>query len=418
MDSKIVVKAFPASNGESFLIKCIGENVTNILVDCGFISTAKEIENELNSLRENEEKLDLIILTHIDNDHINGARHLLESYLSNHQFDLGEIWHNDYFKMLKLEECGMIDLIEENIEILKRIYQKKYPKEPNIFFEKDVGYKSANLLTEILAKEPIAQKLNKSFDFNAVFTENNSNIKIVEFNSEVTITILGPTKKILKDLLNEWNNYLKNKGFQGEITDNINIAKAFEMHYVNCRNEIRKIKESNCSSKIEIEQLLNFHDYDTDLVNRSSISFILDFYDMRLLFMGDSSPLDYEETIKCFNKTLSCNKSNFDLIKVPHHGSKKNWSTEIMNLVYASDYLISTNSTIHRHPDLESIIKIICCQKEHKCLHFNYKPRKIISFLEKYNLKRNNDYLIKYKNSVASDKGILVIPVNKEKKNE
>ena len=37
MESNVEVKVFPASNGESILIKLYGEKNTNILIDCGYI---------------------------------------------------------------------------------------------------------------------------------------------------------------------------------------------------------------------------------------------------------------------------------------------------------------------------------------------------------------------------------------------
>lgn len=69
--SKMIIKCFPADYGDCILVTiCNATEKYNILIDCGFTNTYNMyVKNEL----ENLKALDLLVLTHIDIDHIQGA---------------------------------------------------------------------------------------------------------------------------------------------------------------------------------------------------------------------------------------------------------------------------------------------------------------------------------------------------------
>ena len=68
--SKIYIKAFPAKNGDSFLIRYSGYN---ILIDCGYKDTFDTfIKPELEKIQKEGEILNRLIITHLDEDHIQG----------------------------------------------------------------------------------------------------------------------------------------------------------------------------------------------------------------------------------------------------------------------------------------------------------------------------------------------------------
>ena len=76
---KIQIDMFEAGNGDSFLVKCIGNIHTNMLFDFGYSSTYKKhIEKHLKNMSDRKEKLDLVVVTHIDQDHISGGVRFFE----------------------------------------------------------------------------------------------------------------------------------------------------------------------------------------------------------------------------------------------------------------------------------------------------------------------------------------------------
>jgi hypothetical protein len=63
----------------------------------------------------------------------------------------------------------------------------------------------------------------------------------------------------------------------------------------------------------------------------------------------------------------------FDAIKLSHHGSLRNTSPELLNLIDSPRYFISSNGERHNHPDVE-VIKAIVDRPTHlhRNLYFNY----------------------------------------------
>lgn len=395
----IEIKAFPASNGESILIKLYGSSITNILIDCGYVSTTKFIIKEIEKIKNNHQKLDLIILTHLDNDHINGARNIL-NYLIEKEIDVGEIWYNDYLKILdnyKSEE-GIPDNMKSLINSLALVESKD---ESETSMKEKVGYNSAVCVSEYLLKDELYSKWNGSFNQKSVCIDE-SKIKTAQFN-DVIIKVLGPSKSILESVLNDWEDYLT-QYLTGEVkVKNVTVAKAFEKYFLALRNIDKKIEKSKCSPD-DINDMLNYEDYDTDIINRSSITIIIEFKDNKLLFLGDSSPLDIQEEIENY---LKDNTNEFKLVKVSHHGSKNNLSKKMIEMIDCKNYLISTNGKKFKHPDVEAIAKILYLGNNEKKIYFNYKPTEIIDTLTL--LKKNlSDYIV-YENEDINDENILEI---------
>nr|WP_228725629.1 MBL fold metallo-hydrolase [Klebsiella quasipneumoniae] len=69
---------YPAQNGDAFLLST---GRTNILIDGGYASTFYSyIQKDLEELAAKNACLNLVIITHIDADHIGGIICLLASY--------------------------------------------------------------------------------------------------------------------------------------------------------------------------------------------------------------------------------------------------------------------------------------------------------------------------------------------------
>lgn len=396
MENNILVKAFKACNGESILVKLKGKKNTNILIDTGYISTYEEIKKELIKIKKDREKLDLLILTHIDNDHINGARKILKDYLEDEVCEIDEIWYNDYFKIFSLlskdDEGNFINL---NSELLNKLCKNEYPCDPYKIGEEEVGFKEANIISDYLLNEKVKEKLNKSFGGNAII-RGSTPIKYI--NEEVKITIIGPREEILLELIKEWNDYLNENGYVGTVKKNPILTKAFELFYINNIDFIEtEYGNRECSSEFDINKLIQYEEHDNKLINRSSISLIIEFDNKKMLFLGDSSPKDYDDIIDDIRIQEKCDKLVFDLIKVSHHGSKKNTSRKFIENTIGKKYLICTNGSMHMHPDLETIIKIIGLQEENKKLIFNYYLDHVDIFIkynrlnEKYSFETNLD---------------------------
>jgi beta-lactamase superfamily II metal-dependent hydrolase len=103
--------------------------------------------------------------------------------------------------------------------------------------------------------------------------------------------------------------------------------------------------------------------------NGSSIAFLAEFDGKSCLFAADAFP---EVLVESIANGLNRKRLRVDAFKLAHHGSKANSSPELLELVRADRYLISTNGSIFDHPDPETIARILTKKKGDVELWFNY----------------------------------------------
>lgn len=94
----ITVKLYRANAGDAFLLSFGNEQNVNIMVDMGYVSTYNSyIERDLLNLNKENRCLDLLIITHIDRDHIRGALAFFKKNgLISNIIKVNEVWHNSY----------------------------------------------------------------------------------------------------------------------------------------------------------------------------------------------------------------------------------------------------------------------------------------------------------------------------------
>lgn len=157
-------------------------------------------------------------------------------------------------------------------------------------------------------------------------------------------TILSPDKSNLEELIHKW-----------PAEDESGETSAAETDY---SLSLKEIWEQDRFKS------------DPSVYNGSSIAFILESDGTTMLFLGDAHDevvtrnlrmLGYKET----------NKLNVDLVKISHHGSQYNTSSELLSLMTAQNFVISTNGRKHGLPNKRTIARILDAS-DGKIL-FNYK---------------------------------------------
>ncbi|EID4391952.1 MBL fold metallo-hydrolase [Vibrio vulnificus] len=108
----------------------------------------------------------------------------------------------------------------------------------------------------------------------------------------------------------------------------------------------------------------------SDIINASSISFIVKYEGKAALFLSDTIP-------EVITNNLN-GKTKFDVVKVSHHGSKHNTSMELLKKIDCNNFIISTNGPrSYGHPNADTISRLILSCINHgysECnLIFNYQ---------------------------------------------
>ena len=325
------VKFLQAGNGDSILLSFNdGEKNRNILIDGGVEETYfsnstglyGELEPEIDLIRKKNEVIDLLILTHIDNDHICGLLKLFE--LDDNAFELVK---NVWFNSGKLIAQNFNESENTDLRVGLRIYS-----------DPQTGVHEAIEFEDYLEKKAI---WNKKLIIQGQKLEQHG----------VKIEILSPNEAQLKRLLKEYK----------KVTGNNTYTAAKENDW---RTNIKDFIEEESKSNFKFTQ-------DNSVKNGSSISFILSIKDKHFLFLGDSHPNGVVKQLKtlgyCKDKQLEV-----EFIKVSHHGSKANTNRELLEIVKTDNYIISTDSSVYNHPNKRTIARILNVNPD-AIFHFNYE---------------------------------------------
>lgn len=363
---------YPAKNGDCFLISLGKENRKHILIDCGYADTYHDfLKKDLEELKKMDEKINLFILTHIDEDHILGAIEFIEENNESQIIEIEEIWYNCYRHLQIHENQGSISDKEKRILQREIALGESYIRRESLseISKSEVSVKQGSTLGALLLKG--GYNWNSSFEGKAV---SQNNIEKIELGN-IMINILSPNNEKLEILKKKWLKELTNKKWNFNITEDRLFDDAFEFILLMYEEELMiDKKEVSLEEITAIETLQNIVQQkvnaDNSPTNGASIAICINYEGKNLLFLADGHPDILYESIH------NLGVKEFDLVKVPHHGSRKNMTIKLAEVLKSNRFLISTNGNKHTHPDLESLARLIYMNKDmNKELYFNYETK-------------------------------------------
>jgi hypothetical protein len=261
-------------------------------------------------------KLDLAILSHIDNDHIVGLLDLLaalEEDVANGgtpRVTIRGLWHNSFQQAL--DPDGEIGQRLQTLMTMAGSASVAMPLAADAFF----GVKEGNRL-RILAKK-LKLPVNQGFANDLVMLETAT--QAIKFGP-LTLRVLGPNQANLDGLRVEWLKWLS-KTEQKMASDPQTMANS-----------------------------------DKSIPNLSSIVLLAECDKKTLLLTGDArsdhifSGLDQAGL-------LTDGKLHVDVMKVAHHGSDRDHTPAFFKAVTADRYVISANGR-YDNPDLKTLQWIV-----------------------------------------------------------
>lgn len=303
---KLIIKMLEAFNGDCFLISLEDdEAIKNIVVDGGISKTyIRELHSEIKLIESKEHDIDLMLITHVDDDHIGGIISFFED---------DEIKKN----IVKRVVYNSAVTISKHLNVK---YDSSREIEINKISEREMSYKQGKTLErELLKYDLLEHKVIKALD------------KIYLGNAR--LTILSPREDDIVRLHNKWERETSDK---------------------------KKASSSGNDYKKSIRCLLKEDKYSKDesIVNRSSISFLLEYGDFKILMLADSRSDIITKSLNDLGYTKN-NKLIADYVKLPHHGSKNNLNYDLLEIIDCKKFIISTDGSIFNHPDKITLARIL-----------------------------------------------------------
>ncbi|GLQ31375.1 ComEC/Rec2 family competence protein [Litoribrevibacter albus] len=312
---ELIITSFEAKYGDAFLIEEHDSNI-RFLVDCGFKLTYKHhIKKRINSV-------DFIILTHSDEDHINGVFPLINDYPE--KFTLNKIYVNSPESIQVPRTNGVIS-IRQAKDLINLLQDKELP------------------FGGLMQGQTIRASKNLSLD------------------------IISPTKTELDSYYKKYNS---------EVAD---VPQNTKGTNISLNSATKSVAEW-------ANQPDSFPKKSDDIANASSIAFILNFRDKKILFLADSHP----EVISDYllkQGFSSKQKATFDYIKLSHHGSSKSISKQLLSMISCNNFIISTNGgkAKSKHPSVETIAKLATLVDRNSNEEINFYFNHSISAIETRN---------------------------------
>ncbi|WP_455795495.1 MBL fold metallo-hydrolase [Clostridium butyricum] len=387
---KIYVKSYQADKGDCFLVKY---DEISILVDTGTSLPDKLIE-DLSLMNKEGKNLQLLILTHIDTDHIGGAIELVEKNV----IQIENIWYNGYKQVFDIESELESKIGSDKTQLVLNEIIKTNSRTSEKEIQYEAGYSEAKSLEEILFKNKI--KINEQFEGKKILSGMDYN-----YNEDISFYFLSPTQEILDKLKEKWNDELQEYDCYVLDRDIINMPKAFEF-YFSSSYKIEEEYEYEAGNVEEntVKELANKKEQlDNTTINKSSFAFILSIGQKNLLFLGDSNPKVVQLEL---NKLIDMKEENkkfkdISLVKVSHHGSKYNITNDLLSSINTNSFLISTDGVkkkeVPTKPDIQSIAKIIY-SKPNSNIYLNYPKEfyneEIYNMIDDYNHKEKANVVV------------------------
>jgi hypothetical protein len=114
------------------------------------------------------------------------------------------------------------------------------------------------------------------------------------------------------------------------------------------------------SSVFNVEALANAaFSEDTGIANAASIAFLAEFNDKAVLVGGDARSDVLCDSIRSLLSQRKQSRLRLDAFVIPHGGSQRNLSRELLELLECDRYLVSTNGAVFQPPNRETIARII-----------------------------------------------------------
>ncbi|WP_277638474.1 hypothetical protein [Bacteroides graminisolvens] len=387
---KAILNTFKAGKGDCIFFQLVSEfSRYVIMIDCG--SYTAEIKQFVESTLCKH--IDLLIITHIDNDHIDGLRSMLQQ---NSELRIDKIFYNCYQKLTGQHVQIMTEETKSDIERLSQ----NLPSMAQIKNGKINAEKASTLASLVLSNND----WNAGWYKEDYITINSTDYVLGENFGK--LIFLSPRKEDVEMLDKQFareymrltHHTLIGLPFSGQETLYELVSRLVAMKHQ--EYELHHPKKSSYSGTLFSDnQLTNAYDFVPTTItdeNIASIAFIWEGGDKKVLFMGDAEPMIVEQSIAL---KMGSNKLDFAAIKVSHHGSKHSTSVDLMNLVDSENYFI-TGGNAKDKPSLEAIVKIINRGDNRKrTLHGNYEYNQLMNKLaseegttlrEKYNFTISN----------------------------
>jgi hypothetical protein len=329
------LEALQAEHGDSLLLHYgKGSDPRLILIDGGpptvWEDTLQPRLDALRSALSDEESpltIDLLMISHIDDDHIGGVlgmtRELRKATDSGEElrYDVLGLWHNAFEDLVDDDAApaAMASALPPAASASSTTIAAALPMRE----EDAVAVVASVDQGRRLRDDARVLNWDSNPGFKGLVRTTSKKPKAIDQGGGLTFDVIGPSQARLDALQEEWLKIVEKKSKAKPADFNAMVA-AF---------------------------------VDKSVFNLSSIVVVARAAKKSILLTGDARGDDLLASLKS-SGMMKNGKVHFDVFKVPHHGSVRNVAPELFEAVTADDYVISANGK-HGNPDVPMLEMLV-----------------------------------------------------------
>lgn len=348
------IHMLPAAHGDCLLVEYGTSNgVYRVVIDGGVVHTYETLRAQLEAIPEKQRELTLLVITHVDADHIEGAVKLLSD--ESLGLRMNEVWFNGYEQLA-------VDA-------------------PVNFGGVQGEYASA-----LIEKRKLSW--NAVTNGGAICVPDEGPLPTFTLPGGLQITILSPTISRMADMADKWDSEVKKAGL-------VPGHSKEALEHLQTKGKRLLVRFSDTDEGPNVQDLVaEPYDRDTAPANGSSIAFIAEYGGKRVLFGADAHAEVLVSSLERLLKERKLDILDLDIFKLPHHGSSANLSPRLLDLVNPKQVLVSTSGAIFEHPDAEAIARILHTKRSVDFV-FNYRSEET-EVWDNDNLRKQFQYTTHY----------------------
>lgn len=321
------VELLPAEQGDAIWIEYgRPSDPHRVLIDGGVRKTYEVVKARAQAVPGRKRRLELLVVTHVDSDHIGGVPKLLAD--TSLRLGLDEVWFNAW---------------------------RHLPK---------TGDRLGPVEGEMVSAELDQRRLrwNTAFDERAVVVPAKGSLPRRELPGGLVLTLLSPTPDRLEALRPAREKAVRDAGLEPGVQDAA-LEEAARRRGVPDLLGAGLDVDALAASRLEP---------DTAPANGSTIALLAEYEGSSCLFGGDAHPDVLQAGVERLCRERRVERLAVGALKVPHHGSMFNVSTPLLALIETDRYLFSTSGRQTHHPHPEAVARTIL-QGRSPTLYFNYR---------------------------------------------
>lgn len=324
----------PASNGDCLWLEYgDASTVHRVLIDTGWARTYPELRRRILALPKADRVFELLIITHVDADHIQGAVPLLQDDVLGCTFK--DVWYNGWKHIETIPDAPVAP--------------------PDV-----LGAREGEFIGVLLEDRGLPWNANQLFGGERIMIPEAGDLPVVELDGGLRLTVLSPTRKRLQDLVKTWRADARKAGFEpgDKAAIRAQLASGKYAHVTLDALGDTDVPARPLDPIDVLGETEGAAGHDDSKPNGSSIAVLAEFDGKRALLTGDAWPGVLVDALQ----RLGASKDRpvkVDVWKLAHHGSWANVSPELVELIKTPRVLVSTNGDGFGHPHAKAIDLVV-----------------------------------------------------------